>query len=118
MIEKNGFNLIKKKFNIQNSEDVKSANKRYESLHNEKGVQKPEEKIERYFERFQEILDREDVEEKQRGISAFKKILFKDIVINTNDISDKVYELDQKMVFDERGVVVKLDSFKGKNKKK
>lgn len=117
-MEKNGFNFLKQKFQLQNTEDVKKVldrKKKKDELSGEKikQPQKPEEKIEVYLDRFKEIIERESEDEKERGIKAFKKILFNKNIISVEDIPNRVYELEQEIAFNQgHGNIEITDEYK------
>jgi len=93
-MENPGF--LKKKYgNLHESEEVQSAKERTEKRTGEKLSQNPEELIQNYLDRFSEILDREDPEERQQGIEALKKILHKELIISEEDIPYRAFELEQ-----------------------
>jgi len=70
-----GERFLKQKFNLQKAPEVQSAERRARVLKGEKVEQTAEAQIENYLSRFQEIVDRPDENERERGLNAIKKIL-------------------------------------------
>jgi len=87
--------FLKKKYNLHNTEEVKKASERTQKTKEEKVSQKPQEQIQNYLDRFNEILQREDTDKKQRGIDAFKKISHDKFVIKPENIPYRAFELEQ-----------------------
>lgn len=77
-----GERFLKQKFNLQKDTEVQSAERRSRVLKGEKVEQTAEAQIENYLARFQEIIDRTDEKERERGLNALKKILHDTHVIN------------------------------------
>ena len=115
---KEGFNFLKKKYSLQNKPEVIKAKERTEIKTGEKISQKPEDKIENYLNRFEEIFNREDNEEKQRGIQALTKILFKNNIIKAENIPDRVYQLEQEIAFNQGHGYIEITEEYKKEKQK
>ncbi len=63
----------------------------------EKISQKPEDRIQNYLDRFREITEMEDSRERSQGVEAIKKIMYKDYIIEKEDIPQRVFELEQNI---------------------
>lgn len=87
----NPLNFLKKKYNLHNSPEVKKAVTRSEIRNGEIVPQKPLDQIQVYLDRFKEILDRENDQERNQGIQALKRILYKQFVIKPENIPDGYY---------------------------
>ncbi len=87
----NPLNFLKKKYNLHNSPEVKNTVYRSEFRTGEKVTQKPLDQIQVYLDRFKEILDRENDQDRQQGIDALKRILYKNFVIKPENIPDGYY---------------------------
>lgn len=91
--------FLKQKFNLHISPEVVSAAKRGERRNDRKVGEKPKERISSYLGRFEELLQREDPEERERGIRAFKKVFFEKNIIKKENIPERVYQLEQEIAF-------------------
>lgn len=99
---KNPLEFLKKKYtNLHTSPEVVSAAKRTEMRTGEKVSEKPEDRIENYLDRFKEILDRTDPEKRQQGIDALKRVLYKQLVIKSENIPLD-YFINQEQTIAER----------------
>ena len=63
-----GPDFLKEKYQLQNSPEVASAELRTEVRTGEDVPQKPSARIENYLNRFNEVLEREDPNKRERGI--------------------------------------------------
>ena len=109
-----GEDFLKNKFaNLHTSPEVKSSVRRNEKRENAVASQKPIERIRVYLDRFEEILERSDPKERERGVEAFKKILFDGNVIKESAIPNRVYELEQEVAFNlGHGTIEITDEYK------
>ena len=101
--------FLNKKFNLHNTPEVKSAlerkEKRSRARHDtvpEKVSHKPAETIQNYLNRFKEILDRKNTKERQKGIEALKRVLYRTHVIKKENIPESTFLLEQRIA-EERG---------------
>ncbi|MBI3589729.1 MAG: hypothetical protein HY093_04960 [Candidatus Liptonbacteria bacterium] len=94
--------FLKQKYDLHNAEEVESAAKRTEEKTGEKISQDPEERIQNYLNRFQEILDRKDPEKRERGIEALKRILYDKFVIKPEEIPEGYFD-NQRRIAREQG---------------
>lgn len=92
------FNFLKQKYNLHNSPEVKSAAKRTEILSGEKVPQNPTEQIENYLNRFREIIDRPDSEERKMGMEAIKKVILNKFVTKYEDIPESWHALNERII--------------------
>ncbi|MCD8507929.1 MAG: hypothetical protein LRY42_00805 [Candidatus Pacebacteria bacterium] len=70
--------FLKQKYgNLHKSPEVQSAAERTEKRTGESVSENPEVRIQNYLNRFNEILNRTDKEDRQQGIEALKKVLTK-----------------------------------------
>ncbi|MDO8511976.1 MAG: hypothetical protein Q7S57_01780 [bacterium] len=100
MSENPGF--LKEKFDLGNSDEVESTADRTEKRTDEKLSQKPEIRIQNYLDRFKEIIEREDPDNRERGMQALKTVLHKKFVIKKEDIPEVYFE-NQRRLVRERG---------------
>ena len=96
--------FLKKKFNLQNTKEVESAAQRTELLskarHDEelkKISQNPNERIQNYLDRFSEVLNRENEEDRAQGIEAMKHIMYKEYVVKPENIPEATFLLEQRI---------------------
>ena len=88
--------FLKKTYgDLHTSPEVVSAKERTEKREKTNIGTKPEDLIQNYLNRFNEILEREDTEEREQGIEALKKILHKNLIIKNEDIPYRAFELEQ-----------------------
>lgn len=109
--------FLKKKYNnLHKSPEVESAAQRTEKRTGEKVPQNPEKKIQNYLDRFVEfslVLEKAEETENRKErklreqrnlilkeqhaqkIEALKKVLYKELVIKSEDIPERVFELEQ-----------------------
>ena len=95
-------NFLKNKYGLHNSEEVKKAAKRAEARTGEKVPQDPSEQIQNYLDRFKEIIDRKNPEEREHGMEALKRILHNKFVIKPEEIPESYFE-NQKRLAREQG---------------
>ena len=74
-------NFLKTKYNLHTSEEVLRAKKRTESKTGEKVKGDPESMVQNYLNRFKEITDRKDPNDKEQGLEALKRVLYRDNII-------------------------------------
>ncbi len=94
--------FLKKKYDLHNSPEVKSSAKRTESRTGEKVPQNPSEQIQNYLNRFREIIDRKDPEQREQGMEALKKVLYDKFIIKPEEIPESYFE-NQKRIAREQG---------------
>ena len=90
-------NFLKQKYNLHNTPEVESAAKRTEVRTGEKVSQKPSDKIENYLNRFKEIIDRPDQDNRERGMNALKRILYDKFVITPEEVPDSYFVTQQRL---------------------
>ncbi len=82
---------------MHQSKEVESAKKRKEEKTGEVIPQSPEVQIQNYLDRFQEIIDRENGQSRQDGIEAIKRFMRRRFVIQSEDIPESVFLLEQRI---------------------
>jgi hypothetical protein len=95
-------NFLKKKYDLHNAPEVESAANRTEKRTHEKIPQNPTNHIQNYLDRFNEILDRENPEKRERGIEALKRVLNDKFVIKPEEIPENYFE-NQRRIAREQG---------------
>lgn len=98
----NPLNFLKKKYNLHNAPEVKQSAERTTFRTGEKVAQNPTEQIQNYLDRFKEILDRKDPEQREMGLRALKKVLHKNFVIHQDQIPESYYD-NQARIAREQG---------------
>lgn len=89
--------FIKKKYgNLHVSPEVEAASRRTEVREGVK-IEKPNDKIQNYLDRFNEILSRENEDERNRGIKALKKVMIDQLVINPENVPERAFVLEQEI---------------------
>jgi hypothetical protein len=96
-LSENPFFLKKKIPEFHVSPEVVQAAKRTARLTGEKAPQKPEERIQNYLDRLQEILDRDDPHDRERGIEAMKRLMHRVAVIKPQDIPESYWNLQRRI---------------------
>ena len=94
--------FLKQKYGLHNSEEVEQAAERTEAREGEKVSQNPRQRIQNYLDRFNEILDREDPNERERGIEAIKRVMSRKFVMKLEEIPEGYYE-NQRRIAREQG---------------
>ena len=94
--------LLKKKYDLHKAPEVGAAVKRTEGRTGERIPQDPLVRIETYLDRFREITDREDPRTRERGMTAIKRLLYRDNVIKPDEIPESYWE-NQRRIIRERG---------------
>lgn len=110
-------NFLKQKYNLHNTPEVESAAKRTEVRSGEKVLQKPEARIENYLNRFHEITDREDSNEREMGIRALKKVILDKFVTKYEEIPESWHNLNERIIR-ERGQGGDWDKYSQEDKEK
>jgi hypothetical protein len=88
----NPLNFLKKKYNLHNAPEVKQSAERTTFRTGEEVAQNPAEQIQNYLDRFKEILDRKDPEQREMGLRALKKVLHNNFVIHQDQIPESYYD--------------------------
>ncbi len=110
--EESNPDFLKKKYgDLHVSPKVESASKRTEIREGVK-TEKPTDKIQNYLDRFTEILRREDEDDRERGVEAFKKIMTDQLVIKSEDVPERVFILEQEIAEQQGQKVVITKEFK------
>lgn len=91
-----GQEFLKHKYDLHNAPEVENAAKRTETKTGE-SIEKPLDKIQNYLDRFKEIIERTDEEEKQHGLRALKKILHDEYIIKPENIPESYFTLQQQI---------------------
>ncbi len=94
--------FLKKKYNLHNTPEVKTAAKRTAIRIGEKVPQKPAEQIQNYLDRFTEIIERKNPEKREQGIEALKKVLYNQCVIKPEEVPEAYFE-SQRRIAREQG---------------
>lgn len=84
--------FLKKKYDLHKAPEVESAAKRTLKRTGEKVPQNTNDQIQNYLDRFKEIIDRKDPEDREMGMQALKKVLHDKFVIKEDEIPEAYYE--------------------------
>ncbi len=90
--------MLKQRYNLHSSDEIKSAAERTRSRTGEKVPQDPEAQIQNYLDRFSEIIQRLDVKDREKGINALKKLAHDKFVTKYEDISESYWELQERII--------------------
>ncbi len=93
--------FLKNKYNLHNAPEVEQAAKRTQIQEGESIPQDPQSRIQNYLDRFNSILEREDPQNRERGIEAIKRLLHSKFVIKQKDIPNSYYELQRRIAREE-----------------
>lgn len=96
--EKNPKFLEERFLNLAESPEVNKAASRTEQKTGELVSKEPEARIQNYLDRFKEIIERDDSQERLRGISALKKILTNRYVVRVEDVPDSYWQSQMRVV--------------------
>jgi hypothetical protein len=94
--------LLKNKYNLHASPEVKAAARRTRARSGERIPQDPSSQINNYLNRFQEILDRPDQHRREQGIKALKYMLLGKFITKFDDIPESYWQ-SQERILRERG---------------
>lgn len=101
-MENPGF--LKNKYgNLHTSPEVISASNRTEKRTGKKVSKNPEMQIQNYLDRFKEILNRKDPENRKQGIEALRKILDKNLIIKDEDINYEYFLKQEQLIAERQG---------------
>ena len=89
--------FLKKKYDLHNAPEVKQQAERTEARSGEKVPQDPSARIQNYLDRFKEITDRKDPAERERGLEALKRILYRNNVIKPEQVPESAFLLEQRI---------------------
>lgn len=94
--------LLKRKYNLHKATEVDAAARRHQARTGERVPQNPLARIQNYLNRFHEITDREDPEQRKHGMDAIKRLLHRKYVIKPDEIPESYWE-NQRRIIRERG---------------
>jgi hypothetical protein len=94
-------NFLKNKYDLHNAPETEAAVKRTEIRTGEKVLRTPEARVQNYLNRFKEIIERKDPNERERGIEALKQVLHKKFVIKEENIPQSYYNLQGEIAVNE-----------------
>ena len=94
--------LLKSKFDLHKSPEVDSAVTRSQNITGEKVPQDPLVRIQTYLNRFREITDRQDPQEREHGLDAAKRLLHSKFVIKSAEVPEAYFD-NQKRIAREQG---------------
>ena len=89
--------FLKEKYGLHKSEEVEKAAQRTEARTGERVPENSSERIQNYLDRFKEITDREDVDEREHGVEALKRVLYNKFVIKPKDIPENYFENQRRI---------------------
>jgi len=94
--------LLKQKYDLHKAPEVDSAARRSEARTGDRVPQNPLDRIQNYLNRFREITDREDSQQRERGMEAVKRLLHGKYIVKPNEIPDAFWE-NKRRIIRERG---------------
>jgi hypothetical protein len=94
--------LLKQKYDLHKAPEVDSAARRSEARTGDRVSQNPLDRIQNYLNRFREITDREDPQQRERGMEAVKRLLHGKYIVKPNEIPESYWE-NQRRIIRERG---------------
>lgn len=83
---------------LSDSPEVAKAAKRTASRTGTAVSRDPEARIQNYLDRFKEIIERDDPEKKENGLTALKKILVNKYVVRVEDVPDSYWQAQLRVV--------------------
>ena len=98
----NPLHFLKKKYNLHNTPEVKAAARRTEIREGEKVSQNPNEQMQNYLDRFKEIIDRKNPADREQGMEALKRVLYRNFVTKEDEIPEGYYQ-NQARIAREQG---------------
>lgn len=100
--------LLKQKYDLHKAPEVTAAARRTEARTGERVPQNPLDRIQNYLNRFREIIDREDPQQRERGMEAIKRLLHSKYIIKPDEIPESYWE-NQRRIIRERGQEADLE---------
>ncbi|NTU73123.1 hypothetical protein HGB07_03040 [Candidatus Roizmanbacteria bacterium] len=94
--------LLKQKYDLHKAPEVDSAARRSEARTGERVPQNPLDRIQNYLNRFHEITDRENPQQRERAMEAVKRLLHSKYIIKPDEITEGYWE-NQRRIIRERG---------------
>ena len=92
-----GPDFLRNKYELHNAPEVESAAERTEARTGESVPKHPSNRIQNYLDRFNEILEREDPEKRERGVDAIKQVLYDKFVIKPEEIPEAFFSNQQRL---------------------
>jgi hypothetical protein len=89
--------LLKNKWDLHKSPEVNAAAKRTQSITGERVPQDSLLRIQNYLDRFHEITDRTDPADREHGIDAGKRILYRKFVIKPDEIPEGYFDNQRRL---------------------
>ncbi len=111
LIYMEGTQFLKQRYELQKNPEVQAAVKRTKRQKGEVVPQNAEAQIQNYLDRFKEIVERDDDNERARGVAALKKVMRELHVISPDNIPDSYFKL-QERIARERGEEYELSDEK------
>jgi len=96
-LEQNPFFLKKKYGDLHTATEVTQAARRKEARTGERVPQDPAARIQNYLDRFKEITDRKNPEERERGVEAIKRLLYRTAIVKAEDIPESYWDGQRRM---------------------
>ena len=93
----NPFFLKKKYGDLHTAPEVEQAAHRKEKRTGEKVPQDPAVRIQNYLNRFKEITDRTNPEDRERGVEAIKRLLYRSAVIKPENIPESYWDTQRRL---------------------
>lgn len=90
-------NFLKNKYDLHKAPEVERAAKRTSVRTGEKPVQRVEDRMQNYLDRFKEIIDRPDEARRERGLEALKQILHNKFVIKPEEMPESYFTNQQRL---------------------
>ena len=100
--------LLKQKYDLHKAPEVTAAARRTEARTGDRVPQNPLDRIQNYLNRFREITDREDPQQRERGMEAIKRLLHGKYIIKPDEIPESYWE-NQRRIIRERGQEADLE---------
>lgn len=89
--------LLKGKYDLHKSPEVNAAAKRTLGRTGEKVPQHPLSRIQNYLSRFGEITDRENPDDREHGMDAVKRLLYRKNVIKPDEVPEGYFENQRRL---------------------
>jgi hypothetical protein len=90
--------LLKQKYDLHKAPEVATAARRTEARTGEHVAQNPLDRIQNYLNRFREITDREDPQQRERGMEAIKRLLHSKYIIKPDEIPESYWENQRRII--------------------
>lgn len=101
--------LLKNKYELHKSKEVKTAAQRTERRTGEKTSQDPLSRIQNYLNRFHDILNQENSDRRKHGLDLIKGFFHRKYIVKPNEISEGYFENQRRLAREQGHGDIQID---------